>query len=136
MVTDTDKEDTEVRVRLNSTQKQKLNLKVKDQKTKQEELFSLAMREAVLSYDESVKLRKANKAAKRLRKIVEEVNVKFRRRLKKKNSRGSVQRYYETYVNTNKADNQLISEVFKKKVPGPKVKVPPVLLKALSVSPL
>ena len=36
-------------------------------------------------------------------------------------------------MNTNKADNQLISEVFKKKVPGPKVKVPPVLLKALSV---
>ena len=51
----------------------------------------------------------------------------------RKITRGSVQRYFQTYVDNNNTDIKSIAELFKPKVPGTKLKVPLVLLKALKV---
>ena len=118
----------ETTVKLDLTQKQKLNLKLKIKKAKEDEQYSLAMAEAVFKYQVTINLRKENKQAKGLRKIIEEVNTKFMKKQPRKITRGSVQRYYQAYADNNNTDIKAIAELFKPKVPGPKLKVPPVVI--------
>ena len=104
---------------------------MKTKKSKEDGQYYCAMEEAVTEYKETIKLRENNKPAKELRKICNEVNISFMRKHSRNITRGSVQRYHQEYIDT---PNINISRImFLPKVPGPKQKVPSVLLKALKV---